>query len=388
MQLQTEMQTIFSGRANFSQLESCYRQLIMASPQFESNPFERNPFIVGVKNGVLFLTSDSVEFKDYGSISCPIFHELPIVYDPNICEKPLFDNFMRSILGGSADFDEKLLAVQQMFGACLFSVYPRLFMIYGPAQTGKSTLLGLVKAFASSQNVGSVEPHQMDGFLLESLMDKNVNIVTDIDPTKGMNESLMKRIEDRVPQLVNRKNRPAILASLPVVHIFAGNQIPLPKDAISGAHLRRWTFLELNNKIMDIDRRIVEKIMFAEASAILNFAINGAKSLIKAGGAYTQPPSSLSAINSWQDNSLIVGKFVGDLTADEHGSYGLVLDSRSFVAKRDFYNAFRGWCDDTGYRQRLSDTEILRQVRALGYDEVRTSDTRGIAGFRKIIIPL
>lgn len=321
-EIKKQILVALGGKANNKKLDSVFGILMKLLKPMPQNPYQHRENKINVANGTIHLekTEDSwsVEFKphspdDYLTII------IPYNYDPGSGLPKMFEAMLENIFRDDDEKLEKIRLIQEMYGSCLAPIFPRLFLLWGKGGSGKTSLILPALRLVDMKNASSVEPSQMDGFILESMAGKLVNYVADIDINEPIKDSIVKRIEDRVPVLVNRKFKKATLASLPLVHIFAGNAIPPTLERGSGAYLRRWSFIHCKSmdRSKDPTFNYANDAFDENPSGILNWALEGLLRLLNSKGKFTTHESERRKIESWQLEHDFIYQFLLDLGQGE-----------------------------------------------------------------------
>src|SRR3546814_3495660 len=80
---------------------------------------------------------------------------LPFEYNRDAASQcPKWLAFLHSCWGSEPDFDDRVMALQEMFAATLFKIaprYQRAFLLYGRAGTGKTQILKVLRAMLRSE---------------------------------------------------------------------------------------------------------------------------------------------------------------------------------------------------------------------------------------------
>lgn len=260
---------------------------------------------------------------------------LPVAYDPK-ADCPSFKRFLGQILAPS-----DVLAVQEFFGYCLarHHDYHKAFMLIGDGANGKSTLLGVLRAFLGPKNCASISLQNMEvnQFAAAGLVDKLANIYPDLSDRAMATSGIFKALTGGVDAIsAERKYK----ESAPFVNtaklIFSCNKLPEVKDDTS-AFFRRWVVLDFPNRFppQKADPKLSAKLTTPEElSGILNWAIEGLLRLEAAGmfsGA--MDADDMAAMYVRMSNSLAA--FLEDC---------VVREPTSCVGKEDLYNAYVAYC--------------------------------------------
>src|SRR3546814_3845563 len=82
------------------------------------------------------------------------------------------------------DFDDRAMALQEMFAATLFKIaprYQRAFLLYGRAGKGKTQILKVLRAMLHTNAVAELGPERWgENFTIVDLIDKAANICGEI----------------------------------------------------------------------------------------------------------------------------------------------------------------------------------------------------------------
>lgn len=397
-------QALVHGRAKVGDLNAYYKLFIqrLDTPPWGISLHKSNPMLANFSNGTLELKHASgkytQEFREHSKsdyINWVLDHE----YVESAPENPMFRSWLANAFGSDPDGQGKLRAIAQIGGACLVSAFPRIVFLHGEAGTGKSTFAKLCASFIGDNNVSSLEPGALrsDSFLMESLIGKRVNVVSDVSGAR-FDSAVFKRIEDGVPVIINRKNRPAVVAHIPLLHIFCANKLPRGMDGESSAMDRRLTLVEFtknvgtteNSHIRDYDK----ELLAAGSGDILRFFLDGLADLCASGGKYFNPDSGKERLKEWKIESDILSLFFeaieeGDFPNIQFGRDlsmrgGVIYDALNSFAKarsvfsvprrKNLYNALREkQC--LSYQDRKNFTFFKGIGDSKGYTSATSADT-------------
>jgi len=354
------LQRLAGNKLKSGEIESCFRHFVLEVTHVPHGVslFTPPPFMANFLNGTLKVDRGADgkmkksfhlhDRRDYAINCIPLRY--PRTPDETGRRNKEFDEMLKRIIGEDADGAGKIRAIKQLFGAVVFPFFPQFFLLYGPSGSGKSSIIIAAKRLISQDNWCSVEPHELKGFLMESMAGKLVNISTDIDITKVIQDGNVKKVIDRMPVRIDRKYQQAIYSPLPGVHIFGANDLPPSLDGKSGAHARRWSFIRLDRFKSSGGRHDFANWMFDQSpEGILNFALEGLDDLLEHEGHYFNPESGRRAMTEWQRESDIMGQFLDDLTSGD--VMGLrrdpTLTHDDSALRGDMWDGFRQWCVDT-----------------------------------------
>lgn len=186
--------------------------------------------------------------------------------------------------------DQSTIAfVQEWFGYILLSSHQaNAFLIgYGSGANGKSLLFALLAKLVGECNTSSSGISAFQSrFGMEVMHNKLLNLATESD-VNSFETATLKAVTAGEPITLNRKGIKEITCILPTKFIFLMNHLPLITDSSYGFS-RRLLILPFPRTFRpeEQDPFLLEK-MTLELSGILNFALEGAKRLIKNGYQFT-----------------------------------------------------------------------------------------------------
>ncbi len=342
-----QIQVLFGGKASTSKLKAAYEQFTYLLPKAGRNLFKPNPYVVNFPNGTIHVEKIGGKWgyrfaahnkEDYCT------HVIPINFDETRSIRNLeFESMLERILHKSLDKEDKLKAIKQMYGACIAPIFPHLFMFWGPGGTGKSSLIIPAMRLVHEDNRSMVEPHEFKGFTMESMAGKLVNVVLDINTQLPIDDAALKKIEDRESIRIDRKFKNAILAPLPSVHVFGGNEIPATYEKGSGAHTRRWTFLHIEGfqASGNYSKNFANDVFDANPVGVLNFALNGLLEVLEANGHYHVPVSGAEKMVEWQREHDPVALFAFEI--EQGDVFELKSSPEGHVSRLAVWNTFVRW---------------------------------------------
>lgn len=350
-----QIQVLYAGKATNSRVTAAYKQFLRLIPKSDRSLYAPNPYIVNFSNGTLHIEKKDMKwnfrFADHDKNDfCT--NVIPIPYDETrSIRNPEFEAMVNRVCGVDNDGIEKVRAVKQMYGACVAPIFPHLFMLHGPAKSGKTSLIIPAQKLVHKDNWCSVEPHEFKGFTMESMAGKLVNIVTDIDLSEPIKDNHIKKIEDRIPVRIDRKFKNAVMAPLPAVHIFGGNDIPPTFERGSGAHERRWTFVQIQGlKVAGhYSKSFASDVFDANPIGVLNFALDGLKEVLENNGHYFVPESGRIKMESWQTAHDSVAQFVKEIMDGEIKSLRFEADAR--IKRSAVWPIYQEWYEKSHSRK-------------------------------------
>lgn len=382
-------QILMSGAASDKDLNAYHNILMDKLPRVPDGMsfYQQLPNLANFLDGTLEITREkrtgkyTMKFREHSRADL-LTQVIPFRYQDPRPANPLFERWLKDSFHGDSDAAGKLRALKQIGGASLISLFPRIAFLYGVPGTGKSTFAKLCMRFMGAGNYSSVEPKHQDGFLKETMINKQANIVTDISDAM-IDPAQWKRVEDRVPELINRKNKRAILGYLPALHLYCGNTLPKGIDGATSAFDRRITIVAWKNSVVVGDlhtREYEDLILEAGPGAVLQFFLEGLEDLIQCGGIYFNPESGKQRLASWKMQNDMAGQF---LEALEHGEIGpvnapLQLDPKGRITRGVLTDAFKKWLDRPAPTALIHMT--LEELDRRGYAVRKSNGVRYVYG--------
>ena len=341
-------------------VESAFKTLLRYIPAIDLVPvgvgepqksfFQPNPFCANFLNGTLYI-NQSKEFT-YSTQFTPghrktdfLTSVLPYEYDPSrSATNSMLLSTLDRVFQGDTDKEAKIRAVRQMYGACLVGAFPRLFMLWGPPKTGKTTIIQIAEGLVSHENRCSVQPHALYSFHMSSMPGKLLNSDDDICTTRPMVDDVIKKIENRRAVRVERKHDGDVMSFLPGIHVFGANEVP--KTMAGDAHARRWTFIEFKNVQGGVghNKEYWREVIEHSPMGVLNFALEGLEDLCRDRGHYTNPESGTKKIGEWANAGDLVAQFILAIDADEvlDGNTKLIRGNGE-VSRSRVWGVFCAW---------------------------------------------
>lgn len=294
---------------------------------------------------------------------------------------PLFDEMLQNLWKGDVDSGEKIRFYKQLLGNSLTPLFSRIVFFVGHPGSGKSTLIKVLVKLVGYENCSTVQPCDMNGFNLASMPGKLINYDTDIDVNRPINDSLLKKIIDRVPFRVRRKNRDDVHAYIAPLHLYACNSLPPTLDGASKALERRFSVIRTSSwrapEKHDFD--FEDHLLETEGQGIARVALHGLEELIKEGGHFTNPESSLKETQSMQMQSDVVEQFIKAIEEKEvkgKTQLDLIFDAEAKIKRTEAWEMFRQWCDENFQgamlnRVAISRVDFCSRMRSKGFTEAK-----------------
>jgi hypothetical protein len=257
--------------------------------------------------------------------------------------------------------EDGVRVIKQMLGAALVPFVPRIFFVCGDSNSGKSTLAKLITSLLGQSNVSSVLPAlrrgSTDRFLWEPAIGRIANIVLEVPRDAELDVNTLKMVRDKSLVNIDRKGRNHVNATLPFLHIYCCNTMPLSNEGNTGALDNRVSILSFKRletlsgaKFLDY----ADTIWADDPGGVLDAARDGLADLISTGFEYHQTLDAKKATKDWQNMSDSVALFFEDLVSGEEPPIAVASgdwDSGCILGK-SIYERYMSWCLASGRKAR------------------------------------
>jgi putative DNA primase/helicase len=270
---------------------------------------------------------------------------LPFHYDPGAREPKRWLKLLHDQWAADPD---SINTIHEIVGCllCPDIRFQRIFLLIGPARSGRGTMREVITGLIGSRNIASTSAIALCGqFGLEPLLGKTVAIMGDARTGDGHDTAVLLdrllRISGCDPVEVNRKGKPILAdVTLPVRFVIISNEVPNFRDA-SGAIVSRYLVIKATRTIPEQDRipDLARTILEHEAAGILNLAIAGRQRLHER-GRFIQPESAADLLDDAANLASPVSRFIR-----EHYD----LDTDSSEPTFDVFNSWKVWAEAHGY---------------------------------------
>lgn len=390
--IKRRLNAMANGKLTIKKIDAFYRMFMVYVPAVPEgvDMFSPNPHCANFNNGTLHLQEgvDGKFYLEFKAHDPKDYITFKIKYDyveDDTHTNKMFDGMLDRVFENDPDKADKINAIAEMYGASLIPYFPHLFYLYGVPNSGKSSILLILHMLLGGKNISNVQPKDFNGFNLESMAGKLVNMVTDVDTRRAISDDIVKQIEDRSPITIRRKNRTDIQVPLPSVHIFGGNDLMTSYEGYSSAMKRRWTILKFNKVFTgEKSRNFPSRVFNSDPQGLINFAIMGLKKLVESQGYFTQFEGSMNELEKWSEESDVVGQFIEEAIRGEIASK-LVKHENAKMERKVLFDMFNEWQEESGYRNRpMSKIELFKRVEGKGFEVKTIKGVRYFAGLGEL----
>ena len=346
---------LFSGektckrKSDFSQIARHVYDII-EEPDF----FAASPIGVAVSSGFITIVDGEISHEP---LKPEHRQRYRIEFDPKKEPLPKFTAAMDRWLAGD-DHYKQVHLLQEVFGAVLLGILPKkqkVVLCYGPSASGKSSTQKILAELVPKQLHSATSPFSWDReYNIASLAGKKLNMVGELPDDKPIPAADFKRVTGGdVLQGRHPTHRPFEFVCS-ASHIFNSNHLIYTKDR-TDAFFRRWIILHFRGQIPEMERRdeYEKEILEAEAPQILNWALEGARRLLKDG--FTVTDSHTTLMRRWRQQSSTILEFLNDPDAVE------LCDE--YIMRSEFHPAYKYWCHETG-RKPLGKNKALEELES------------------------
>lgn len=240
--------------------------------------FDENKDFINLQNCIYNIKTGEIEQQFEGFF---FNNQIPIRYDPK-AKCPKIQKFLEEIL--PLDY---IKIIQQFFGDCLLGDYryKKAIMCVGEKNTGKSTLLNLLKRFLGEENTSNVPLATLcyDRFAPWHLYRKQANICSQIESSGIKQASMFLKLTGGDQIYAQQKGKDGFFFTNKAKLIFDCNEIPEFKMT-NNAIYYRWIVIPFENVFegKDAKRNILDEICTEqEMSGLFNWVIEGLRELEK-----------------------------------------------------------------------------------------------------------
>ncbi|MGU8278076.1 phage/plasmid primase, P4 family [Clostridium perfringens] len=308
---------------------------ILVSKDFDD--FNRNPYLVNVRNGLLDIRDMS--FKEH-TPSYLSTVQLNVEYNPQI-DCPQFKKFLNEVL------DCKLIPlVQEIVGYLLTTntASQKAFVFWGPARTGKSTLLWVVEyLLLGKKNVSNIPWQEIgDKFKTAELLGKLANVFSDL-PSKSIDDTgIFKVVTGEDYLMAEKKNKNPFKFKPFARLVFSCNELPRNYVDRTEGFYRRLIIVPFNRQIEKnkIDKALKYKFQ-REKEGIFNWALEGLKRLYENNFEFSENELTDGVKKEYKRENNNVISFVEECCE---------LDGLFSCSRIEIYEAYKEFCVEAGLK--------------------------------------
>lgn len=308
---------------------------ILVSKDFDD--FNRNPYLVNVRNGLLDIRDMSFNEHTPSYLSTV---QLNVEYNPQV-DCPQFKKFLNEVL------DCKLIPlVQEIVGYLLTTntASQKAFVFWGPARTGKSTLLWVVEyLLLGKKNVSNIPWQEIgDKFKTAELLGKLANVFSDL-PSKSIDDTgIFKVVTGEDYLMAEKKNKNPFKFKPFARLVFSCNELPRNYVDRTEGFYRRLIIVPFNRQIEKnkIDKALKYKFQ-REKEGIFNWALEGLKRLYENNFEFSENELTDGVKKEYKRENNNVISFVEECCE---------IDSLFSCSRIEIYEAYKEFCVEAGLK--------------------------------------
>ena len=309
---------------------------------------------INLRNGTLHILSDRTEIKPFDKRD-GLTYQLHYDYDPS-ATAPLFKQFLDRVLPN--------VAVQKLVFQYIGYVFLRnmrlekVLFLYGGGANGKSVLLNIIRALIGIEqccefSLEGITKHESQRAQLGHYL---FNVSTEI--STRMSTDIFKKIASREPLQAKYLYKDPFTLRDYATSVFAMNELPRDVEQ-TAAFFRRFIIIPFDVRIPseEQDPDLAKKIIDSEMSGVLNYVIDGMKSLISE-RQFDIPDVVRGVVEKFRQESDSVLSFL-----DEDGYR---ISAEIWKPLKNMHDAYKERCK-ADLRQAVSKTTFSQRLRNLGY---------------------
>ncbi|HHD2762457.1 TPA: phage/plasmid primase, P4 family [Clostridium perfringens] len=308
---------------------------ILVSKDFDD--FNRNPYLVNVRNGLLDIRDMSFNEHTPSYLSTV---QLNVEYNPQV-DCPQFKKFLNEVL------DCKLIPlVQEIVGYLLTTntASQKAFVFWGPARTGKSTLLWVVEyLLLGKKNVSNIPWQEIgDKFKTAELLGKLANVFSDL-PSKSIDDTgIFKVVTGEDYLMAEKKNKNPFKFKPFARLVFSCNELPRNYVDRTEGFYRRLIIVPFSRQIEKnkIDKALKYKFQ-REKEGIFNWALEGLKRLYENNFEFSENELTDGVKKEYKRENNNVISFVEECCE---------LDGLFSCSRIEIYEAYKEFCVEAGLK--------------------------------------
>ena len=342
--------------------------------QIRYTQFDADPWKLGTLNGEIDLLT--------GKFSSPrkesyLTRRANVTYDPS-AKAPRWEKFMSEIMSGEED---RIEAIQRSLGYGLTGSTQEqvMFMCIGEGSNGKSTMFNVIRhlmgdyARIAPFSTFSASSRSEQSNDLAMLAGARFVTISESDEDAFLAEAKLKAVTGSDP-ITCRFMYKELFSYLPQFKIWMGsNHLPGLRGMNYG-NFRRQIILHFK-ATFDKETRVngLDQMLFAEASGILNWMLEGLRKWHQNKLTVSLPQSILDARQEYRDEMDIVSRWFNE-SVD-------VVDSKGVVIKSlDFYANYREYAMQTGHRPKGMRI-WTQEMRSKGHEARKSNGVMKFIGY-------
>lgn len=294
---------------------------------------------VAVSNGVIDLSDPSNPTFGEHSPTYNFISKIATEWDPDTdWHDTRWEQHLQEVIPDEAD----RMKLQEYGGYILRhwdASYERAMLLFGPTDSGKSTILDAIRNTLGSDNVlnEDLQAFSNNQFATGNLPGTMANIGDDLGSRAIYDTGTFKKMTSGKYLEIEQKYKAKVSYRVAQKQIYAANETPdvrSPDDAF----YNRWLFVEVPDRVPpeDIDRQLEQKLS-EEKSAILRWMLEGYKRLMEQ-GHFTGERSIPEKRSLWLAHGDVLDQWINEC----------VVFDNSDTPEQDAYEHYKDFAADKG----------------------------------------
>jgi len=312
-------------------------------------------YIANVKNGLLNIHTKELmpHTPDFVSLI-----QYKVNFDPE-AKAPTWIKCLDEWMEGE-EAEEKKLLLQQFAGYCLSSsvLHQKALFLVGLPGSGKSTFNDTISMVMGEEATSNINLETLYGqYGMKGIIGKRLNIIEEVGGNYYESDKLKKIISGE-KVTIDIKYKDQFTFRPQAKFIFSVNDLPRVNDT-STATERRMCVVGFKNSFQsnpNIYLRDENGLLFAEASGILNWMLDGANSL-KEMGKFIITREQVKLLEEYREENSSVEGFL---------SQCVVLNEFISIDVPSLYEEYKIWSMSDGGRKVKANITFTKEVKAYG----------------------
>ena len=327
---------------------------IRATTYVTNDDFDTYPELIHLKNCILNVKNMKVFEQTHELLTR---NQIQTGYEPGMkCPKIL--KFLTEIM---PDGPELKSLIELMASILLHKVKLEKAIIFvGDQANGKSTLIELLISLLGSQNISNVALQRLatNRFATATMVGKILNAYGDLDIDAIEQTGLIKEIISHSHIMIEKKNKNAFSAVVPIRLLYSANKLPEFPNADKAIFRRFWVIqfpVVIPHEKRDLD--LLSKLTTPEEkSGFMNILLKNAHQLIKNNFQFTHYQTLEKTMSIWMSKSDSISAFVEN---------EVKISPKKAIKTTEFFQLYRDWCVENNEKV-SSDRMFFAKLEGLG----------------------
>lgn len=333
-----------------------------------------------VKNGLLQLSTGVLNPHTPDFVSLV---QSPVKYDPEAKAPTWLDAIEAWMVG--PEKDQKTLMLQQFGGYLLTSsmVHAKAMFLVGDGGNGKSTFADTLSMVVGGDATSRIDLEDLySPFGMKGLIGKRLNVVEEVSGGYYQSHKLKKLVSGE-EVTINMKFKDQFKFTPTAKFLFAVNMMPRVDDS-STATERRILVVQFNNNFRDKPNtalRFSDGLLALELSGILNWMLEGYRSLLK-DGTFSGTREQQQALAEYREENSSVDGFIGESLT--------FTDTIHVETTSRLYSDYKDYCikDGRKYKSMIAFTKEMKAYgqRTKNFEYIPRQNNHSTGFFRGVTV--